>query len=239
MLVVNLVLDVPACPNENPNGNTGVRYYTRQPATPMTSTLVNERRHFLEQRQPWYCWCEWHYCFMGSDLRDKLTRIQAGRRMTSVTACGPAVAYSDAAGDPTSKDDSTTTNNDEELEATFAGTEWPVKKEDTQNDAPIFTVDGLRSPPSPVAFLRASTSSSIPSAPFTGDGYTASKVENTLVLHLGGMVFPATDTSVAEDDFANVGVVGVDLEIRQTIWQDRNDRLTYSLSGTGREAPSG
>ena len=47
------------------------------------------------------------------------------------------------------------------------------------------------------------------------------------MLHLDGMVFPATDTSVDEDDFANVGV---DLE-NAPYMEDRNDRLTYSLSG--------
>ena len=115
--------------------NTGDAIITPTVSNPNDIDSVNERRHFLESASP-------GGTVWDSDLGGKLTRIHAGRRRPRLGACGPAVAYSDDAGDPTSQDDPTTTN-DEELEATYAGTEWPVKKEDTENDAPIFTVDGM------------------------------------------------------------------------------------------------
>ena len=219
----------------NANGEPGADDTACAAITPTASNpndidTVNERRHFLESTSPGVlAWIaisganSHEYTPVADDLGHCL-RV--------------AVAYSDAAGDPTSHDDPTTTN-DEGLEATYAGTEWPVKKEDTENDAPIFTVDGVTA--SDTGAVEGEHVLQYRESPITGDGYTASKVENTDVLHVNGVYdpinniittegfFPATDTSVDEDDFANVGV---DVDVDNPEYSDnRNDRLTYSLSG--------
>ena len=56
------------------------------------------------------------------------------------------VTYDDGAKDNTyiGPDDTTTTKVDETLEGSFYGSEFPVKGDDLENDAPRFTVDGNR-----------------------------------------------------------------------------------------------
>ena len=211
-----------------PDDGAACTAITPTASNPNNIDTVDERRHFLESTSP------------GASAWTAISGANSHEYTPVADDLGHclrvAVAYSDAAGDPTSHDDPTTPN-DEGLEATYAGTEWPVKKEDTENDAPIFTVDGATD--STTGAVEGEHVPQYRESPISGDGYTASKVENTDVLHVNGVYdstdniittegfFPATDTSVDEDDFADEDATDPTYDATG----NRNDRLTYSLSG--------
>ena len=182
-----------ACITDTRTGNTGVEI-TPEFSNPNGADLVNELRHFLEIANP-------GTQTDGTRVWEVIEGAMSSGYTPVVADLGrclrATVTYSDGVN-PTSRQYGG-------LEATFAGTEWPVKRIDTDNDPPIFTANGVV-PDDGVVLLPPVAE------------YTAMRDENTTDLIIGEAKM-ATDTSVEEDDVASPYGSG------------QNDRLTYKLDG--------
>ena len=112
------------------------------------------------------------------------------------------MTYRDDVDRTHAEQDDTETAVDETLEATFKGSEFPVKPIDEENDAPVFTDNGM------------------------ADGnaesrYTAERMENTTGdSRTIDEAYPATDVATDEDDDSTLSPPGYG-----------DDILTYTLSG--------
>ena len=141
----------------------------------------------------------------GGDIQVVITTAGNGDKsyVWSDAKCLRAtVTYRDDVDRTHAEQDDTETAVDETLEATFKGSEFPVKPIDEENDAPVFTDNGM------------------------ADGnaesrYTAERMENTTgVPRTIDEAYPATDVMTDEDDDSTLSPPGYGADI-----------LTYTLSG--------
>ena len=132
-----------------------------------------------------------------------------------------AVTYRDAVDRTHAEENDSDTAVDETLEGTFIGSEYPVKRIDEENDAPVFTEGGT------------DTGTAVST-------YTAERREDAAGDSLDiTEAFAATDVMIDEDDDSNTDnnptydATSTDPDVRNSPGPGPGlDILTYSLSGT-------
>ena len=140
-----------------------------------------------------------------------------------------AFMYKDAVDRTNAKpDDNDTPAVDETLEGAYKGSEFPVKRPDDRNDAPVFTEDGMDDGEPVSLYMNIERKENV--QPFvTGTNETDGATRRI------NEAFPATDTMVGEDDdndgTRNPPADGTPANADSPGRGPGADILTYSLSG--------
>ena len=136
--------------------------------------------------------------------------------------------YEDGVNRTHTEQDDLDTTVDETMEGAFKGSEFPVKRPDDRNDAPVFTMDGMIGGEVVSRYTAERKENVEPydsnaNPPNTDDGATRRINEAS----------PATDTMVGEDDDTGNDVAdGTPANADSAGPGPGPDILTYSLSGT-------
>ena len=123
--------------------------------------------------------------WVGGDIEVTITTAANGDKSyawSDPKCLRATVTYRDAVDRTHAEQDDTETAVDETLEATFKGSEFPVKPIDEENDAPVFTDDGMATGNAESRYTAERREDA------SGDSRTI------------GEAFPATDVATDEDD---------------------------------------